>query len=78
MTTSHGSAIRNTAVRRASRLRFPTLFMLIALLFIVDLIVPDFIPFVDEIILGLLTVVLGLWRERRSNDEPERAERVDT
>lgn len=75
--TSDGSSIRNTAVRRASRLRFPTLFMLIALLFVVDLFVPDFIPFIDEIILGLLTVVLGLWRERRGNGEPEQAERVD-
>ncbi len=75
--TSDGSSIRNTAMRRGSRLRFPTLFMLIALLFVVDLFVPDFIPFIDEIILGLLTVVLGLWRERRGNDEPEQAERVD-
>jgi uncharacterized membrane protein len=83
MTTSQGSAgkgsaIRQTAARRGSRLRFPTLFFLIALLFVIDLVVPDFIPFVDEIILGLLTVVLGLLRERRGHDEPvEKAERVD-
>ena len=64
-------------MRRASRLRFPTLFMLIALLFVIDVFVPDFIPFIDEIILGLMTVVLGLWRERRGNDEPDHAERVD-
>ena len=76
MTASDGSAIRNTAVRRGKRLRFPTLFFLIALLFVVDLIVPDFIPFVDEIILGLMTVVLGLLRERRDDGEPEQAERV--
>jgi hypothetical protein len=47
-----------------------------ALLFAIDLIVPDFIPFVDEIILGLMTVVLGLLRERRGSDAPEQAERV--
>lgn len=75
--SNHGSSIRNTAMRRASRLRFPTLFMLIALLFVIDVFVPDFIPFIDEIILGLMTVVLGLWRERRGNDEPDHAERVD-
>ena len=77
MSVNDGSAIRTTAVRRGRRLRFPTLFVLIALLFVIDLIVPDFIPFIDEIILGLLTVVLGLLRERRGNDEPEQAERVD-
>ena len=44
---------------------------------IVDLIVPDFIPFVDEIILGLMTVVLGVLREKRGNNEKKKAERVD-
>jgi hypothetical protein len=29
-------------------------------------VVPDFIPFVDELLLGLGTVVFGLWRERVS------------
>ena len=77
MNRSSGSVIRDKAARRGRRLRFPTLFMLIALLFVIDLIVPDFIPFVDEIILGLMTVVLGLLRERRSDDAPEQASRVD-
>ena len=77
MSVSDGSAIRSSAAQRGRRLRFPTLFILIALLFVIDLIVPDFIPFVDEIILGLMTVVLGLLRERRSNEEPEKADRVD-
>ncbi len=45
--------------------RFPNLFLLVLGLFLVDLIVPDFIPFLDELILGLLSVMLGLWREPR-------------
>ena len=65
MTASTGSAIRNTAARRAGGMRFPTLFALVALLFVVDLLVPDVVPFVDEIILGLVTVALGLLREKR-------------
>ena len=77
MTATSGSSVRNTAARRASRLRFPTLFILMALLFVVDLLVPDFIPFVDEIILGLVTVMLGLMREKRREPEAEPAERVD-
>jgi hypothetical protein len=47
-------------------LRFPGLFALLAAVFVVDVLVPDFIPFVDEIILGILTLIFGLWKERRS------------
>lgn len=46
--------------RFTSRLRFPQLFTIAALLFVVDLIVPDLIPFVDEILLGLLATLLGM------------------
>jgi hypothetical protein len=77
MSEKGASSIAKTAARRGRRLRFPTLFILIALLFVVDLLIPDLIPFVDEIILGLMTVVLGLWRERRSEEQPDKAQRVD-
>ena len=46
-------------------LRFPGLFALLAAVFFFDLVVPDFIPFVDEIILAILTMIFGLWKERR-------------
>jgi hypothetical protein len=46
------------------RLRFPYLLAVTALLLAVDLVVPDVIPLVDEILLGLLTVVLAAWRKR--------------
>ena len=45
--------------RFASRLRFPQLFFLAAGLFLLDLLIPDLVPFVDEILLGLLTLLLG-------------------
>ena len=77
MAADTATALRRSAAQRGSRLRFPTLFALIGLLFLVDLLVPDFIPFVDEIILGLLTVVLGTLREKRREPPPEKAERVD-
>lgn len=48
--------------RFASRLRFPQLFALVAVLFLLDLAIPDLIPFADEIILGLLTLLLGSLR----------------
>lgn len=57
--------------RLASRLRFPQLFFVVASLFLIDLAIPDFIPFVDEILLGALTVMLGMLRQRRDQREPE-------
>ena len=54
----------------ASRLRFPTLFWLVAVLFAVDFVVPDFIPFADEILLGLATLLLGNWKRRRQPAPP--------
>ncbi len=73
-TTADSTTVRESTTRRASGLRFPKLFALIALIFLIDLVVPDFVPFADEVILGLMTVVLGLLREKRS---VPRAERVD-
>lgn len=52
-------------VRYASRLRFPYLFLVTAILFMGDLILPDLVPFADEILLGLLTALFGTWRRRR-------------
>ena len=50
--------------RFASRLRYPTLFKLVAALFVVDLFLPDVIPFVDEILLALGTLMLAAMRKR--------------
>ncbi len=52
--------------RFASRLRFPQLFLLTAGLFLVDLVVPDFLPFADEILLALATLLLGTWQRERN------------
>lgn len=48
-------------------LRFPSLFVLFALLTLADLLIPDVIPLADEIGLALLTLLLGLWKDRRHN-----------
>jgi hypothetical protein len=46
-------------------LRFPVLFGLVAGLFLLDLLIPDLIPFADEILLAFGTVLLGSLRRRR-------------
>jgi hypothetical protein len=48
--------------RHFSHLRFPQLFVISAAFFLFDLLIPDMIPFVDEILLGLLTLLLGSLR----------------
>lgn len=52
-----------------SRLRYPTLFKLTALLFAVDVVVPDVIPFADELLLALGTLLLGNLRKRRETPD---------
>ncbi|MCM2270648.1 MAG: hypothetical protein NDJ75_11145 [Thermoanaerobaculia bacterium] len=54
---------RAFAERVATRLKFPQLFAVLLGLFLFDLIVPDFVPFVDEILLGLGAALFGMWRE---------------
>jgi hypothetical protein len=56
--------IRDRLTQYASRLRFPKLLALAALVFVVDLILPDVIPFADEILLGLITLLLGTLKKR--------------
>jgi len=51
-------------IARLARLRFPVLFAISALLFAVNLVVPDMIPFADEILLGLATALLATWKKR--------------
>ncbi len=50
----------------ARKLRYPTLFKLTALVFVINLFVPDPIPFIDEIILGLGTLLLANWKDRKA------------
>ena len=54
----------------AARLRFPVLAAITAGLFLVDLLVPDPIPLVDELLLGLAAALFSSWRRRRSPDQP--------
>jgi hypothetical protein len=64
--------LRDLVMSYASRLRFPKLFVLTAVLFLLDLIFPDIIPFADEILLGLIILLLGSLRKRRGQDaEPQ-------
>lgn len=49
----------------ARKLRYPTLFKLTTALFVLTLVLPDPIPFLDEIVLGLGTLLLANWHQRK-------------
>ena len=53
-----------------ARLRFPVLFAITGVLFILDLFIPDVLPFVDEILLGLGAALLGSWKKRKEPNPP--------
>ena len=58
------SAIMDRAMRYASTLRFPRLLVVTAVLFVIDLLFPDMVPFVDEILLGLISLLFASLRQR--------------
>ena len=55
-------SVRRVLPRVVRRLRFPQLFLLTLALFLIDLFVPDLFPFVDEILLGLASLLLASWK----------------
>ncbi len=55
--------------RFVGRLKSSQLLLLVGSLFVLDLFIPDPFPFVDEIILGIMTVLVARWQSRRSEDD---------
>ncbi len=49
----------------ARKLRYPTLFKITAALFLLDMLFLDPLPFVDEILFGLATLLLANWKNRK-------------
>ncbi len=62
------SVLIATFLAFANKLKFKNLFLIIISLFVVDLFIPDFIPLIDEIILGLLAIILGNWKAERKQE----------
>lgn len=54
----------------ARKLRYPTLFKITGGLFLLTLFVPDPIPLVDEVLLGLGTILLANWKRRKEPAPP--------
>ena len=52
------------------KLSYPRLFLVTAALFVADMLIPDFIPFADELLLGLGTLLLANWKKINPRREP--------
>jgi hypothetical protein len=78
--------ITAVVMRWASGLRFPLLFLLTAGLFAVNVLVPDAIPLVDELLMGLAAALLASLRKKPGKDGAaavsgkieEKGDRADT
>jgi len=57
---------RKSRIRRyLDSLRFPVLLILTAIAFVADILLPDVIPFADEILLGLLVALLSRLKRKK-------------
>lgn len=65
--------ITKPLMRWLGRLSHPRLFMLAGALFGLTLLVPDPIPFVDEILFGVVTLLLAGLKNRHGSQAPDDA-----
>jgi len=68
--TESGVGIRSFLERYASGLRYPRLLLIILGLFILDITVPDLVPFADEVLLGLIALILSRLKNRGGRSDP--------
>lgn len=61
----------------AEQLKFRMLFLFVTALLILDLLIPDFVPLIDEIILGLLAIILANWKKERKDGRLIEGEVID-
>ena len=54
--------VRGRLAAFAAQLRFPKLVALTTAVFVIDMLVPDMIPFADEILLGLLAAIMATFK----------------
>ena len=62
------NALTAWLTRYAAGLRFPQLFLIVLGLFVLDLLIPDALPFVDEILLALITAWLATVKSKKDPD----------
>jgi hypothetical protein len=65
-----GSPLISLIERVLPRVKHPYLLLVLASLFLIDVVVPTPPPLIDEIILALLTFLVASWRRREDPEPP--------
>lgn len=55
--------------RYGARLRYPHLLLLAGAAFALDLVLPDGLPFLDELVLAFATLLFATWRKGRGRKD---------
>ena len=72
--TNSTSVPAELILQQRRQLRFRNPFLVVAALLLIDLAIPDFVPFIDEILLAILTIIFWSWRRLERDEkmiEPE-------
>ena len=72
MTLSTRSPLTALINRLLPGMRYPYLFLILAALFLVDLVLPDPIPLIDEVMLAVLTFIAATFTTRREPNQTPR------
>jgi len=62
-----GSPLTTLVQRLLPRLRYPHLFLALGALLLIDLVLPDPVPLLDELLLATLTFIAASLRHRRED-----------
>lgn len=63
-------SLKSKVISYLESLRFPVLLLVAVVLFVVNIFVPDVLPFVDEILLALIAAILSRLKRRPGQAEP--------
>ena len=63
-------SLKSKVISYLESLRFPVLLLVAVVLFVVNIFVPDALPFVDEILLALVAAILARLKRRPEQTEP--------
>lgn len=58
-------------------LRFPVLLLLTGSVFVLNVFIPDALPFADELLLALFTILLARMKRRKPEDSTEPGGKAD-
>lgn len=68
------NAVLSRVTRYLESLRFPVLLVVTAIVFMVNVLVPDMLPFIDELLLALVVALLARLKRKKPETNTEQQE----